>query len=376
MKKTERLDVMFRGRKVGMLSLTLDNRFNTFEYDRSWLADGFSISPLELPLRPDVYVANPHPFNGDFGIFEDSLPDGYGRYLLHKALMRLGINDSNLSSLDRLAIVGENGMGALTYSPSAIMDLEKEKAIEDFDRLQETALDVLKERQDSDAGLLLYNSGNSGGARPKAVFSDSEGHWIVKFRHIYDPVDSGLQEYRYNEAARGCGIEVPDFKLMKGRYFATRRFDKDDEGNPLHIATAGGLMGLSLREPFMDYSNLLALTGFITQSEADVEQIYRRMLFNYLMDNKDDHCKNFSFRVVEDKNKGTWRWRLAPAYDLTLSAEGYNGEHATSVNGTGHPGVKDFMAVGAGIGLSEKRCRELLDEVSSGCKGLIRYEMK
>lgn len=264
-------------------------------------------------------------------------------------------------------------MGALTYTPE--IKLEHEEPVTDFDRLQKIALEVLKELQDNDAGLLLFNSGNSGGARPKAIFSDSEGHWIIKFRHIYDPADMGIQEYRYNEIARKCGIIVPDFRLVNGRYFASRRFDINSDGKRLHTATAGGLLCISLREPFLDYSNLLALTGYVTQSREDVEQMYRRMLFNYLTDNKDDHCKNFSFYVVRDSYTGAWHWRLAPAYDLTLCTEGYNGEHATSVNGTGHPGLSDFITVGTKIKLPETRCRELIEEVRSGCTGLIRYDI-
>lgn len=374
MKKTEKLNVMFRGQAVGTLSLTPDNRLNVFEYDKSWVANGFSISPIELPLKTGVFIAKAQPFYGNFGIFEDSLPDGYGRYLLHRTLLRKGINDSDLSSLDRLAIVGDNGMGALTYSPS--VNLEQEEVVTDFDMLQQIALEVLREQQDSDAGLLLYNSGNSGGARPKVVFSYTDGHWIVKFRHTYDPSDVGIQEYRYNEIARKCGIIVPDFRLVNGRYFASRRFDIDMDGNRLHTATAGALLCISLREPFMDYTNLLALTGYITQNRQDVEQMYRRMLFNYLTDNKDDHCKNFSFYVVKDSESQTWNWRLAPAYDLTLCTEGYNGEHATSVNGAGHPLLSDFVAVGTNIKLSESRCRELIDEVRSVCHDLIRYDIK
>lgn len=373
MRKTDKLKVMFRGQTVGTLSLTPDNRLNVFEYDKTWLANGFSISPLELPLKPGIFIAKPQPFYGNFGIFEDSLPDGYGRYLLHKALLRKGINDSDLSSLDRLAIVGDNGMGALTYSPA--INLEQEQSITDFDKLQQIALEVLKEQQDNDAGLLLYNSGNSGGARPKAIFSDSEGHWIVKFKHTYDPSDMGMQEYRYNEIARKCGIIVPDFRLVNGRYFASRRFDIDIDGKRLHTATAGGLLCISLREPFLDYSNLLALTGYVTQNREDVEQMYRRMLFNYLTDNKDDHCKNFSFYVVRDPDTGAWHWRLAPAYDLTLCTEGYNGEHATSVNGTGHPRLSDFITVGTKIKLPETRCRKIIDEVRSGCTEIIRYDI-
>ena len=199
-----------------------------FEYDPHWIADGFSISPLELPLKTGLFLAKPTPLYGNFGIFEDSLPDGYGRYLLHKALLREGIDDRNLSVIERLSIVGSNGMGALTYEPETIIG--KEKEVTDFDMLQQKALEVLKEQQDNDAGLLLYNSVNSGGCRPKAIYTDAEGHWLVKFRHTYDPKDMGLQEYHFNEVARRCGIDVPDFKLVNGKYFATRRFDLTNEG--------------------------------------------------------------------------------------------------------------------------------------------------
>ena len=373
MKTIDCLTVKYHDRIVGKLSLTPDDKFCAFEYDKNWLVDGFSISPLELPLRQGLFIAKPSPFYGNFGIFEDSLPDGYGRYLLHKALMREGINDSNLSSLDRLSLVGSGGMGALTYHPETI--IQHGTAINDLDLLQQKALEVLKERQDSDAGLLLYNSGNSGGARPKAVFHDEEGHWLVKFRHTYDPKDIGQQEYHYHETARKCGICVPDFKLINGRYFASRRFDIDDLGQRIHTATAGGLLCLSLANPVLDYSNLLALTGYLTQNALEVEEIFRRMVFNYLTENKDDHCKNFSFYVCEE-SAGRYVWHLAPAYDLTLCTEGYNGEHATSVNGTGHPTFSDIIAVGTKIKMKEQRCREIFEEVESNCGDLLLHRIK
>ena len=371
--KIELLKVKYHGRMVGTLSLTPDNKLCAFEYDKAWLSDGFSISPLELPLRPGLFLAKPSPFYGNFGIFEDCLPDGYGRYLLHKLLQKEGIDDFKLSALDRLSIVGSGGMGALTFEPET--SIKQGTDVTDFDLLQEKALEVLKEKQDDDAGLLLYNSGNSGGARPKAVFSDDEGHWLVKFRHTYDPQDMGQQEYHYNEVARKSGISVPDFKLINGRYFASRRFDIDAEGNRIHTATAGGLLCISLSNPVLDYSNLLALTGYLTQNPREVEEMYRRMVFNYLTDNKDDHCKNFSFIVLKDIN-GSWKWHLAPAYDLTLCTEGYNGEHATSVNGTGHPTLKDFIAVGSKIKMNEQRCREIIEEVRLGCDDIARYHIK
>ena len=126
MKKTDHLTVRYHDRIVGSLSLTPDDKLCAFEYDKQWLADGFSISPLELPLRQGLFIAKPTPFQGDFGIFEDSLPDGYGRYLLHKALQREGVNDSTLSSLDRLSIVGSEGMGALTYHPETHISINND----------------------------------------------------------------------------------------------------------------------------------------------------------------------------------------------------------------------------------------------------------
>lgn len=371
--KTDKLMVKYHDRTVGTLALTPDDRLCAFEYDSAWLSDGFSISPLELPLKAGLFIAKHQPFHGNFGIFEDSLPDGYGRYLLHKALLREGINDANLSVLDRLSIVGKSGMGALMYHPET--EAIKDSEILDFDLLQEKALQVLKEQQDTDAGVLLYNSGNSGGARPKAIFSDNEGHWLIKFRHYYDPTDIGQQEFHYNEVAKRCGINIPDCKLTNGRYFTARRFDIAPNGERIHTATAGGLLCLSLSMPFLDYENLLALTGYLTQNPKEVEEMYRRMVFNYLTDNKDDHCKNFSFIVSETSN-GRYSWHLAPAYDLTLCTEGYNGEHATSVNRTGTPTLQDMIAVGTKNKMSAERCREIFEEVKSNCDDLLLYKIE
>ena len=371
--KTDKLMVKYHDRTVGTLTLTPDDRLCAFEYDSAWLSDGFSISPLELPLKAGLFIAKHQPFHGNFGIFEDSLPDGYGRYLLRKALLREGINDDNLSALDRLSIVGNSGMGALTYHPET--KVIKDSEILDFDLLQEKALQVLKEQQDTDAGLLLYNSGNSGGARPKAIFSDNEGHWLIKFRHYYDPTDIGQQEFHYNEVAKRCGINIPDCKLTNGRYFTTRRFDIAPDGKRIHTATAGGLLCLSLSMPFLDYENLLALTGFLTQNTKEVEEMFRRMVFNYLTDNKDDHCKNFSF-FVSKTGSDRYSWHLAPAYDLTLCTEGYNGEHATSVNRTGTPTLQDMIAVGTKNKMSAERCREIFEEVKSNCDDLLLYKIE
>lgn len=372
MEKIDTLQVKYHQNLVGTLSLSADNKLCVFEYDKAWLVEGFSVSPLELPLKPGLFLAKPNPFGGNFGIFEDSLPDGYGRYLLHKALQKEGINDFELSALDRLSLVGNGGMGALAYEPE--IKLRQEQGTDDFDFLQAMALEVLKEQQDNDAAFLLYNSGNSGGCRPKTIFQDESGHWLVKFRHTYDPQDMGMQEFHYNEVAKRCGIHVPDFKLMNGKYFACRRFDISSEGERIHVATAGGLLSVSLSNPILDYVNLLALTGYLTQSSEDVEQMFRRMVFNYLTENKDDHCKNFSFLVTKGSNR-SWQWHLAPAYDLTHCSEGYNGEHATSVNGTGRPTLSDMVAVGVKNKMKEARCKEIFEEIRDNCGDLLLSEL-
>lgn len=373
MEKIDCLTVKYHNRTVGTLTLSDDRKSCVFEYDGIWLIDGFCISPLELPLKSGLFMAKRNPFGGNFGIFEDSLPDGYGRYLLHKTLLKQGINDFNLSALDRLSIVGENGMGALTYEP--VTRVENDEEINDWDLLQEKALEVLGEQQDTDTGLLLYNSGNSGGCRPKAVFSDNDGHWLIKFRHTYDPEDMGHTEFLYNETARRCGINVPDFRLVADKYFASRRFDMTENGERIHTATAGGLLCIPLSAPVLDYVNLMALTGYLTQSKEDVEEMYRRMIFNYLTENKDDHCKNFSFSV-SCENKKKWQWHLAPAYDLTRCTEGYNGEHATSANNTGHPALSDFITAGTKNKMSRKRCIEIFEEVRDNCGDLLFCDIK
>ena len=362
MNSISKLLVKYHGKVVGELTQTPDGKRCVFHYDKEWLATGFSVSPLDLPLKSDLFVAPERPFFGDFGIFEDSLPDGYGRYLLNRMLRQQGVDELGLTPLQRLSIVGDSGMGALCYEPET--HLEPVSQAVDLDRLQELALEVLSERNENDAALLYYRSGNSGGCRPKCLYHDEEGDWLVKFRHTYDPKDFGATEFHYNEIARRCGIEVPDFKLMKGKYFATRRFDREN-GERLHVATAGALLNESIDFPKLDYKTLLHLTGYLTQDPKQVESMFRLMAFNVFVDNKDDHAKNFSF-ICRDG-----RWRMAPAYDLTPVPDGYHGEHATSVNGNGKPTISDMLAVGEDIRIPKKRGMEIIDSVRENCKEIM-----
>ncbi len=358
MRDIQSVNVMYHGRKVGTLSMSAKHVCQ-FEYDRDWLATGFSISPLKLPLKSGIMTADYLPFNGNFGVFEDSLPGGYGDYLLRKMLNKSGVNYGTLTPVQRLSLVGSSGMGALCYVPETRLPQNDWQG--SFDEMQQMALEVLSEKTSSHADVLFYRSGNSGGVRPKCIYTDEEGHWLVKFRHTFDPKNIGEIEYQYNKAARQCGIIVSDFKLIEDRYFASRRFDIE-EGRRLHVVTASGLLNEPIAPPKMDYHSLLQLTGYLTQSPAEVEQQFRRMVFNVYAHNCDDHARNFSF-ICRDG-----QWKLAPAYDLTN--DNTLGEHATTVNYKGIPTDEDMITVGTNIRISRSRCREIIEEVREGTKEL------
>lgn len=362
MKLVDKLAVTYHDRKVGTLTMTPDNKRCAFQYDKDWVADGFSVSPLDLPLKTDLFIAKVEPFWGDFGIFEDSLPDGYGRYLLNRMLRKQGVDDALLTPVQRLSIVGCSGMGALCYIPETYMG--EAKTLPQLDDLQQMALDVLAEKSDKDEDVLYFNSGNSGGCRPKCLLHDEDGEWLVKFRHTYDPKEMGQMEFHYNEIARKCGIQTPDFKLLEGKYFASKRFDLE-HGNRLHVATAGALLNESIQQPKMDYRTLLHLTGYLTQDSRQVDEMFRRMVFNVLTDNKDDHPKNFSFICRDGK------WSLAPDYDLTLNREGYHEEHATSANLHGNPTVEDMLIVGESIRIPRKKGEAFIQFVAKECGDIL-----
>lgn len=352
------VNVIYHGRKVGTLSVATKEACQ-FEYDKDWLVNGFSISPLKLPLKSGIMTADYSPFNGNFGVFEDSLPGGYGEYLLRKVLSKTGVNYGALTPVQRLSLVGSSGMGALCYEPETKMpQIQWEGS---FDEMQRMALEVLSEKSDDNVDVLFYRSGNSGGVRPKCIFADADGHWLVKFRHTYDPKNIGETEYRYNQVARQCGIVVPDFKLIDGKYFASKRFDIEN-GERLHVVTASGLLNEPITPPKMDYHSLLQLTGYLTQSPKEVEQQFRRMAFNVYAHNYDDHARNFSF-ICHDG-----QWTLAPAYDLTN--DDTLGEHASTVNFNGLPTDEDMITVGTNIRITRTRCLEIIEEVREVTKEL------
>ena len=361
----KKINVLLRDEPVGTLQRDPANGVCVFEYDKGWLANGFSLSPTELPLQSGLFYADKDKFGGGFAVFEDSLPDGYGLYLLNRMLRKQNTSLMELNPLQRLSIIGTAGMGALTYLPM-MTGFHAQKELEDIaqlDNLQEEALKVLSEKGVGDESYLYYNSANSGGARPKTALRSRDGsHWLVKFRHVYDPEDIGKSEFLYMKTARACGITIPRIGLVKDRYFAIERFDFAPDGKKRHVVTAAALLKTDFRKQDVDYINLLALTGYLTQDPGQVEEMFRRMVMNLVAVNKDDHAKNFSFLCDDGK------WSLAPAYDITYSPLGSNGEHATSLFYNGNPGFDLVLKAGTEIRIPESTCRTIIKEVEETCE--------
>ena len=369
--QVNKITVFHNSDLVGTLQMTPDGRSCAFEYSREWLARGFALSPLELPMTSDMIFSEPDKFDRNFAVFEDSMPDGYGLYLIDRMLRKSGFQLRNLTPLQRLAIVGTSGMGALRYEPTVNLDSVKTGVnIDELDDIQKKALEILSEKGEGDESLLYYNSANSGGARPKIVMGDSDGsHWLVKFRHTYDSAEIGKEEFLYMNTAAQCGINVPRTRLLKDRYFAIERFDIEN-GKGVHVVTAAALLKSDFRNQDVDYTNLLALTGYLTQDPLQVEEMYRRMVFNLVCDNKDDHAKNFSF-ICRD---GVWS--LAPAYDITYSPEGSNGQHATSLFYDGNPARDLVIKAGTKIRIPKSTCESIIEKVESVCAENLPHIVK
>jgi serine/threonine-protein kinase HipA len=369
------LNVFYNNRKVGRIAETQE-RLLAFEYDPGWLRSGFSISPFKLPLEKRVFIAPRDPFDGNFGVFNDSLPDGWGRLLIDRLLVKKRIDPSTVSTLDRLAIVGSSGMGALEYKPEEHL-VGDVKTI-DLDVLAKEAEAILNEKyDDSDLASkrcledLVKLGGSSGGARPKVLIKVETDEilpdeiradkiredWIVKFRASIDPKNIGKLEYDYMTAAKAAGIIVPQIKLFEGKYFGAKRFDRKPDGSKVFMISASGLLDTSHRFPTLDYNSLMTLTLELTRDFREAEKMFRLMCFNVFSHNRDDHSKNFSF--LYDDNK----WQVSPAYDLVYSG-GMNGEHATSIDGEGrNPTEEHCMAVAVKAGLEKRRAEKILNEV-------------
>jgi len=330
-----------------------------FQYDKSFLDKGYDIAPLTMPLSDRTFAfdsLNKETYQGLPGVLSDSLPDSYGHSLIDVWLAGNKIPKNEFTPLDRLCYVGKRGMGALEYQP-AVNKTDVNEAI-DVDLLSSLATEILSRRENlhvdlSDTGLreLLSVGTSAGGARPKATvgLNDSTGeirsgqldlpkeytYWIIKFDTETEKKRGYCRiEYAYHEMAEACGIEMTECRLLdtgSKAHFMTRRFDRTDEGK-MHMQTLCALAHYDYKVPGKySYEEMLGVMRRLKMTYEDVEQIFRRMVFNVIMRNQDDHTKNFSFLMGKNG-----RWRLSPAYDVTYAFDPNNywtNQHQMSVNG-------------------------------------------
>ena len=357
-----------------------------FQYDSEFIEGGLQISPVRLRLRPDVLPPDAKcPFEDHLpGVFNDSLPDIWGRRLLDRLVHSRGGNPEALTPLDRLAHVGAHGMGALVYEP----DLGVQSGNRGGNRGGKAgggghSLDVLAAEAErilmGDASDILdelaADAASPGGAQPKKLVAIDErsgevvtsvraappGHavWMVKFPTGLTGYDAGAVEYAYSRMALDAGVEMAETRLIGAAahpgYFGTRLFDRGP-GVRHHLHSVCGLLHSRFEVPTLDYEDLVTLTYSLTRDIREVEKLFRIAVFNVLAHNRDDHSKNFAFLMDREG-----RWSLAPAYDLTY-AIGPEGEHKMAVSGVGRePGRADLLRLGEMARLDARMVAETIE---------------
>lgn len=373
--------VMEEAHEVDQLvgELALDQRGQIhFQYSLPWLETGFDLSPETLPFTNKVQLSPEFQlFNGLPGVFNDSLPDGWGLLLMDRAFQKLaGWQRHEISPLDRLAYIGSRGMGALKYVPAITLDAIPD--IVDIGTMAKYANEVLEGGTPEVLSQLQIQGGSPGGARPKltvALSKDSKeclsgfdklpagySHWLVKFRAKEDPPDMGRIELAYAQMANTAGLQMPEHQLLEANdaggtqeYFAVRRFDRDINRR-LHTLSLSGYIYADHRIPSVGYDTVIKATHQITRSKLHATRAFALMVFNVLTHNKDDHAKNFSF--IHKPNG----WELSPAFDLTFST-GINNQHTTDINGSGNPDLSDVKRVAETCGI--RNWQEILEQVQS-----------
>lgn len=360
METVKKLTVFYNGAIVGYLVEESEGHI-AFQYDEQWIKDGFSISPYSLPLSSKIFRNEKPTFGGLFGVFNDSLPDGWGELLVKRMLAKNGVNYDRLSPLTKLALINGNGLGGLTYEPTLA-----EKSDNSSVDLDELCVNVQKifddEAQAHDLDAVYALGGSSGGARPKAHIKIDGEEWIIKFPCKTDSMNIGEQEYNANAVAQKCGINTNEFRLFPSKicsgYFGAKRFDRHGHKR-VHMISLSALLETSHRVPNLDYMHLFQVVQSICADKNEMYEAFRRMCFNVLYGNRDDHGKNFSF-IYDERAKS---YSLSPAYDLTKVTD--KPEHEMTILGNGKPNESDLLAIADALKLSNKKCLDNIEMVKS-----------
>ena len=359
------------------------------EWSPEALAAGLPIAPLLYPLEPGLQAARTRSFASSFGglhgFLSDSLPDAWGTLLMRRRLAKIGQSLAQFDAVDRLALVGRQGRGALVYEPATLPDEAADTL--DLDMLAAESRTILLGGESTLGDTLAALGGASGGARPKVHIGFAEDgrtciadgdpapgfdSWIVKFRSPNDPADIGPVEEAYARMARAAGIDMAETRLISARdgpgYFATRRFDRPAPGRRLHMVSLAGAVEAVPHMPSLEYDGFLRATLAITRHAADVEQVFRRMVFNVLAHNRDDHTRQHAYLMNE-----AGEWRLAPAYDLTFST-GPGGEHYLAVEHEGrNPTRAHVERIGQRHGISARTVATIIGEVRATLSAWPRH---
>lgn len=402
-------EVYLWGTRIGIIHQEVTKPYASFEYDTDFLNSGIEVSPLRMPLAKNIYefpALTGEPFYGMPGLVADSLPDKFGNAVIEQWLMSLGKSLSDFTAIDRLCYIGRRGMGALEYVPAStdIKDIDENINVQEMVKF---ASDVLADRE----GISLKAEDNltysqlvqvgsfAGGARAKAIIAWNEetnevrsgqaqlgtgyDYWLMKFDNVTKNGDHGLEdkpeytliEYAYYLMAKKAGVTMNECRLYEsaGEYhFITKRFDREN-GRKLHMQSLGALTHISYQEPGICGYELAAMyMKEVGISYKEIEQFYRRMVFNCLAVNQDDHVKNISFLM--DRNG---KWSLSPAYDITFSynpANKWLRAHQMTVNGkTTGIELSDLLEAGSKMGIKERRCKDIIREVLTSVKEFPVY---
>lgn len=371
-----------------------------FEFDSRFVNTGLDLSPLRMPLRELQrgnrifrFPALPRDtYHGLPGMLADSLPDRFGNELINAWLARQGRTPESMHSVERLCYIGKRGMGALEYQPATPATGAAATAIEvdELVKLAKAAIEVKKglaTNIDGKDGLMdIIKVGTSaGGARAKAVIAFNEkthevrsgqldvppgfSHWLIKLDGVTndelgDPKGYGRIEYAYYKMAVACGIDMSPsllFEENRRAHFMTRRFDRLEGNEKLHMQTLCGMAHFDYNQPTTySYEQAFQVMRDLRLDHAQAEQLYRRMVFNVIARNQDDHTKNISFLMDRQG-----QWRLSPAYDVTYAMNPSNlwlAQHQLSVNGKRTDiGLADLLAVAKEISL--KKGKQIVEEI-------------
>lgn len=401
-------EVRLWGRTIAAVSLADGETVVAFQYDPAFVDSAIQVAPFMMPLAIRIYTfpaLSQRSFHGLPGLLADSLPDKFGNALIDAWLATQGRSSGDFNAVERLCYTGTRGMGALEFAP--VLGPRAQRASKlDLDALVELASQVLThrsalnhsftadQRQATLAEILKVGT-SAGGARAKAIIAwnpttqevrsgqvkapEGFSYWLLKFdgvsgnkdKEFEDPQGFTVIEYAYSQMARAAGIQMNRCELLEEggrRHFMTQRFDRTDTGEKLHMQSLAALMHLDFNLADVNsYEQAFDCIKRLELPMAAREEQFRRMLFNVVARNQDDHVKNIAFLM----NK-SGRWRLAPAFDVTYAYNptgDWTRQHQMSINGKRDAfTLEDFRACARTAGLKRGRAEALLDEVLAAVK--------